>query len=77
MPSRTVPSCVITLRIPNEDALPTSGLKVHFCPVTTRTDSVERRSLRSPPPPPPQSKAEQRAKFTKALPKLRPLKLFH
>ncbi|KAI0648907.1 hypothetical protein C8Q79DRAFT_1007492 [Trametes meyenii] len=68
----TIPICTITLRIPAEDAsLPTPSLKVHFCPMTTRTDSTERRSLRSPPPP--QHKAKARSLFPKGL---RPLRLF-
>lgn len=60
--------CIVTLRTPAEDALPMRALKVSFCPATTREDSAERRTLRSPSP-----KPKPRSKFPKVL---SPFKLF-
>ncbi|KAL1949831.1 hypothetical protein VTO73DRAFT_8712 [Trametes versicolor] len=48
MPSRSPPTCIVTLRTPAEGTTPTRKLKVTFCPVTTRAEAAERRPLRSP-----------------------------
>ncbi|KAI0775027.1 hypothetical protein BD413DRAFT_291745 [Trametes elegans] len=78
MHSRSAPNCVVTLRVPSEESLPAPGLKVHFCPATTRADTPgdERRTLRSRSPEPLKLKPRS-LKLPVGLPKaLRSLQLF-